>query len=93
MLPYESQLLTLFLHCVSFSFVWAFYYLKQIGKQNRREQIATFDCVCTDNHTIKRCNLLSAIFIELQKMVTIVTQHLSDPVYLPSLPHPSYQFS
>ena len=45
MLPYESQLLTLFLHCVSFSFVWAFYYLKQIGKQNRREQIATFDCV------------------------------------------------
>ena len=26
-------------------------------------------------------------------MVTIVTQHLSDPVYLPSLPHPSYQFS
>ena len=45
MLPYESQLLTLFLHCASFLFVWAFYYLKQIGKQNRREQIATFDCV------------------------------------------------
>ena len=51
MLPYESQLLTLFLHCVLFSFVWAFYYLKQIGKQNRREQIATFDCVSVSTLT------------------------------------------
>ena len=63
MLPYESQLLTLFLHCVSFSFVWAFYYLKQIGKQNRREQIATFDCVSVLTLTQSNVAIFSLQFL------------------------------
>ena len=66
--------------------MWAFYYLKQMGKQNRREQIATFDCVSALTLTQSNVAICSLRFLSrYKKMVTIVTQHLSDPVYLPSL--------